>query len=131
MDPDSERATAFNFCCIPLPFGRRKAKKERIKPGRDTTDDPTPAKALVPELDEEKAEVARLEQESQRAKAKADGIAEAKSKLEDELRKVKELLETREKDLADKDASLQQLGKAMSEMQGKVGRVDSGMGFNI
>ena len=63
--------------------------------------------------------------EDRETKTNADEFAEAKRKLEDELRSLKELLEMREKDTAEKEANVRQLQKDMSEMQAKVCRVES------
>ena len=89
------------WLCIPLPS--RKSKDKRAKAGQT----PTPA-----------------------ARAPEHEFAEVKKKLEDELREAKELLETREKDLTDKDASLQRLEKAIGEIQAKVGRLKPEWTFN-
>lgn len=88
--------------CIPLPS--RKSKDQRAKAGKT----PTPA-----------------------PKAPEHEFAEVQKKLEDELREARGLLETREKDLADRDASLQRLEKAMGEIQAKVGRVETRMELSI
>ena len=89
------------FCCISSPSGETEATNEDVQPGRT----PTPA--------------------NRRIKAKADELAEANRKLEDELQQAKELMEAQKKDLADKDVSLQRLEMAMGEIQTKVGRVEN------
>lgn len=112
--------------CIPL--GQRKVVKEDIQLVQGGRVGPTPtpaANGLELELTEEGARRAELEHEHQRIKAQADAFAEAKGKLEEEIRQVKESLEAREKDLVRKDASLQQLEGDMNEMQTKVRRIGS------
>ena len=82
---------------------------------------PTPSSAALElELTQQRTECERLEREYQRTKAEADGFAEAKGKLEDELREVKELLEARGSGVSHKDASTQRLE---NEMKTKVSRV--------
>jgi predicted RNase H-like nuclease (RuvC/YqgF family) len=113
MDFDQDEARVSLFCLSFLPFGRKRPRKTVVQPeGRPTT----------PEL----GLVKRLEQENREVKAKADEIAEAKRKLEDELRGLKELLETREQDAADKEESIQRLQKDVSKMRTKVCRIESG-----
>ena len=75
------------------------------------------------EVTGEKTESVGLQEKLQ---ARVDELAEEKRKLEDELRRVKD---ARDKDLANKDANLQQLGKTISELQAKVRRVESGKDF--
>ena len=83
---------------------------------------PTPAvQVLELELTEERAKRVRLEQEHWRAKAEADGFAKAKRKLENVIREDKELLAAREKDLARKDVTIQQLQEKVSEARDTVG----------
>jgi len=99
---------------------------QRVKGG------PTPTStvgATEHELTEEKTRSARLEEENRRIKAGTDGFAEEKRKLEDDLRQANDLLKTRGKDLADREARIQKLEKAMSEMRAKVRRVESEKNF--
>jgi len=86
-----------------------------------------PSAALELELAEQRTECARLEREYQRTKAEAEAFAEAKRKLEDELREVKELLEARGKEIGQKDAIIQRLE---SELKTKVSQVGSGTDFD-
>ena len=86
-----------------------------------------PSNVLELELGQQRAECARLEREYQRIKTEADVFAEAKGKLEDELREVKELLEARGKEVGQKDVSIERLE---SEMGTKVSQVWGGMGFD-
>jgi len=76
------------------------------------------------ELAKQRTECARLERECQRVKAETELVTEAKGKLEDELREVKELLEARGKEAHLKDASIQWLE---SDMETKVSQVGSGI----
>jgi chromosome segregation ATPase len=89
---------------------------------------PTPTSEL--ELAEERAKCARLEKECQKAKVEADALAETNCKLEDKIREDKELLEEREKEVGQKDASIQRLEKEANEMQAKVSQIRRGMGSN-
>lgn len=116
--------------CIPL--GQRKTAKEDIQLAQSGRVGPTPTPAadgLELELIEERARKAKLEHEHQRIKTQADAFAEAKGKLEEEIRQVKESLEAREKDLVRKDTSLQRLEGDMNEMQTKVRRIGSKKGL--
>ena len=114
------------FSCVPS-RGEKAASRDIQLPrsvGRGST--PPPA-ALELELAHQRTECARLDQEYQRARAEADGFAEAKGKLDDELREVKALLEARVKEVGQKDASIQRLE---SEMKTKVSQVGGGIGFD-
>ena len=122
MDSPPKKRTLF---CIPLPSRiprlprRRKTTDEDIQLGRRVK--PSPAvRELERELAEERTKYARLEEENRRLKAGRDEPVGTNKKLEDELRQVKELLEAREKDSANKDARLRQLE---NEIRSKVGRV--------
>ena len=84
-----------------------------------------PSAALELELAQQRTECTRLERGYQRTKAEADGFAEAKGKLEDELREVKGLLEARGKEVGDKDAKIQRLE---SEMETKVSQAEGRTG---
>jgi chromosome segregation ATPase len=115
--------------CVSTP-GDEKADIPLVQNGRRVPT-PTPAaKALELELAGERARCARLEEDRRRAKAEADAFADAKGKLEDEIREVKELLKAREKEVGHKDASVEQLERSFSEMQAKVSRVGRTMGSN-
>jgi len=88
---------------------------------RSVRQSPTqPSPPLELELTQQRAECARLERE-------ADGLAEAKRKLEDELREVKELLEARGNEVSHEGADAQQLE---SETETKVSQVGGGIGFD-
>jgi len=110
-----------------VPPRRKKTANENIQLVQDARGGPTPTPAvdaLELELAEERVKRARLEDEYQRAQAKA---TEVKRKLEDEIHQVKELLEARERDEARKDASLQRLDEAMNEMHTQVCQVENGV----
>jgi predicted nucleic acid-binding Zn-ribbon protein len=109
--------------CFPLPS--RKRESIRLDPRVKRAPTSTPV-VKTPEHELEK-ESARLEKENRRIKAKADGDAEAKRKLEGEFQQLKELQQAQEKELVDKDATIRQLQKTVSEMRTKVCRVESGM----
>ena len=116
--------------CIPL--RQRKAVNEDVQLVEGPRAGPTATPAvngLELELTEEKARRAKLEHEHQRVKARADAFAEAKGKLEEEIRQVKESLEAREKDLVRKDTSIQRLEREMNEMQTKVRWIESEKGL--
>ena len=125
VSPSSKARRRTTFLCIPIPFRKRKAANDDIRLDQSVKVGPTPTpagKAPDHELTEEKTKSVRLEEENRRIKARADELAEANRKLEDELRQAKELL-------ANKDASLQRLEKAISGMQTKVGRIESRIDF--
>jgi len=109
-----------------VPSGGEKAASRDIQLTQSARRSPTPpSTALELELAERRTECARLEREYQRTKAEADGFVEAKGKLENELREVRELLEARGKEVGQKDANIQRLE---SEMKAKVSRVGGGTG---
>lgn len=86
-----------------------------------------PSVALELELAQQRTEHARLEREYQKTKAEAAGFADAKGKLEDELREIKELLEVRGEEIGQKDASIHRLE---NEVGAKVSQVGSRIGFD-
>ena len=100
------------FFCIPLrsPF-RKKAPKEDIQLEKPD------AKAIEQQLVEERAKYARL-------KAEAD---ETRGKFENEIREIKE---TRAREVRGKDEHIQQLEKEASQMREMVCRVENGIGCN-
>ena len=109
------------------PSGDEKASRD-IKLTQTVRRSPTPPSAASEvELAKQRTECARLEREYEKIKAKADVFADAKGKLEDELREVKELLEARGKEIGQKDTSIQRLE---NEMGTKVSRGGSGTGFD-
>ena len=71
-----------------------------------------------------------IEPTEERAKLEVSPLAEAKGRLEDEVRKVNELLETREKEVAHRDATIQQLEREKNEAQIKVSQVQRGTSSN-
>ena len=89
------------------------------RPGRGVRRTTSPVSV---ELEPQRAEWTRLEQECRRAKDEANTSAETKRKLEEELQDVKELLEARGKELGCKDANIQRLE---SELETKVRQVGS------
>ena len=71
-----------------------------------------------------------IEPTEERAKLEVSALAEAEGRLEDEVRKVNELLETREKEVAYRDATIQQLEREKNEAQIKVSQVQRGTSPN-
>ena len=113
--------------CFCGPSGNEKPSGD-IKLTRSVKRSPTPpSAALELELAKQRTECARLEREYQRIKAEADVFADAKGKLEDELREVKELLEARGKEIRQKDTSIQRLE---NKVETKVSWIGSGTGFD-
>lgn len=115
--------------CLSSPSDETEAVNEDIRLDQRVKGGPAPTLAVGAtehELTEEKNKSARLEEENRRLKARADEFAEEKRKMEDNLRQTRELLQTREKDLADKEAKIKQLEKTM---RAKVRRVESEMNF--
>ena len=94
-----------------LPFCYGKTKNEVFRLTH-TSSDQTSAdaiKVLELELAEERSKCLRLEQEYQRAKAEVNALTVAKRELDFGIRKVKELLEARE--------------RALNKTQAKVGHI--------
>lgn len=115
MDSDPNETRVGLFCLSLPPFGKKRPRKTLVRPeGR--TSPALPAKTLEPKLAEESAQVEKPE---------ADEFVETKRKLEDEVWGLKKLLETREKDVADREATLERLQKDMSKIQTKVCRTES------
>ena len=121
---DTRPRSKMKLLCIPLPFGKKRGPtNEGIQlnqGGRGAPTSTPTAKELQAELDGEKANCTRLDEERRRAKAEAEELAEAKKKLEDEVRELKKRSETREGEVGKKDARINQLEKDMSKMQTKV-----------
>ena len=69
----------------PSPPFRTKKQKKRIVQREGPPTPAPPVKTSEPGLAEESTKVGRLEQENRETKTKADEVAEAKRKLEDEL----------------------------------------------
>lgn len=129
MPPVPKEPRNRSFLCIPLPPRRKKARNEEVQLKDGPA--PTPAvKTLEQQLTEERNRYARLEQDLQRARAEAETSAQAKRKLEDEVRQVKELSETREKEVGQKDAKIRRLENDASGMREKVGQARGGIGSN-
>lgn len=109
------------LCGLPwLRFRRKKVQPQEPIPlekhvgdGQTVSD---AVKALEHQLAEEKAKSARHQAEA----------AEEKRKSEGEVRQLKELLEAREKDVAQKNANIQQLVKDGDTMRAKVGPIGKG-----
>ena len=58
-----------------------------------------------------------IEPTEERARLEVSALAEAKGKLEDEIRKVNELLKAREKEVVHRDATIQRLEREKDEVQ--------------
>lgn len=101
-------------------FRRKKPRaQEPIALEKRTDDGPTAPdalKALEDQLAETKAEFARFKAEA----------AEEKRGLEDQLRQANELLESQKKELGNKDADIQQLGRDCEVIRTKVGGIEKG-----
>ena len=114
------------FSC--LPSRGEKAVSRDTQLTRSVRCSPTPpSNVLELELAKQRAECARLEREYQRTKAEADGFAEVKGKLENELQELKELLEARGNEVSLEGANTQRLE---SETETKVSQVGSGISFD-
>ena len=110
------------------PSRYKKTASEDIRLALGVGGDPTSTPAVnALELAEERVRWVRLEHDHQVAQAEA---TEMKRRLEDEIHRVKKLLEARERDLSRKDASLQHLEKVVNEMRAKVGLAENRVGSN-
>ena len=58
-----------------------------------------------------------IESTEEGVKLEASALADAKGRLEDEVRKVNELLKTREKEVVHRDATIQRLEREKDEVQ--------------
>lgn len=115
-----------HFFCLPLPnpfkslSKPKKAREQtlrekRVEDGSTTTD---AIRALEDQLAQERAKFAKL-------KVEADAKAEANLKLEAETRGVKELLETRENDVGQRDAEIQRLESEGGTMRERLGQLQA------
>ena len=108
---------------IPFRFSCRDGKKKNgsIPLGQRDGNGQAPNPVLKP---------VEAEFSEEKAKVEAKASAEAKRKLEDEIRELKGLLEEREKVVGYRDADIQRLRKERDEMQTKVSQVQRGTSSN-